>query len=50
MHDGQEATMEIKGFELMMFITNVFERFLEDIYHSGKRVTFTGIGGNHDRL
>lgn len=34
MHDGQEATMEIKGFELMMFITNVFESFLEDIYKS----------------
>lgn len=50
MHDGQEATMEIKWFELMMFITNIFERFLEDIYHSGKKVTFTGIGGNHDRL
>ena len=50
MHSGQTNDMEIQGFELMMFITNVFERFLEDIYHSGKQVTFTGIGGNHDRL
>lgn len=34
MHSGQTNDMEIQGFELMMFITNIFERFLEDIYKS----------------
>ena len=50
MHPGQETNMELTGFELMMFIVNVFERFLEDIYKSGKTIRFVGIGGNHDRL
>ena len=50
MHPGQEATMELVGIDLMLFISNLFEQFLYEIYASGKRVIFSGIGGNHDRL
>lgn len=50
MHDWQPEEMEMHWFELMMYITNIFERFLEDIYKSGKKITFTWICGNHDRL
>ncbi len=50
MHPWQEAMMELKGFDLMLFISNIFEQFLSDLYTSGKRVSFVWIGGNHDRL
>lgn len=50
MHPWQEAWMELTGYDLMMYIVNVFENFLLEIYKSGKSVTFRGIGGNHDRL
>lgn len=38
------------GFGLMMFIVSIFEKMLTDVYASGKCITFTGIGGNHDRM
>ena len=50
MHDGQSEWMEMHGFGLMMFIVSIFEKMLTDVYASGKCITFTGIGGNHDRM
>jgi len=50
MHPWQESSMELVGIDLMLFISELFESFLIDIYNSGKRVTFNWIWGNHDRL
>ncbi len=50
MHEWQVEHMELHGFELMMFIVEIFEKFLIWLDKAGKRVHFRWIGGNHDRF
>jgi hypothetical protein len=35
------------GFDLMMNIVKIMEKFLMEIYKAGKEVHFQGITGNH---
>lgn len=50
MHSWQVEDMDwIYGFDLMMFVVENFENMLVNI-RKHKRVSFTGIGWNHDRL
>lgn len=50
MHGDQEKHMERHGFELVMFIVKTFEKFLTWLDKKWKKVTFRGIGWNHDRF
>jgi len=51
MHDSQIGALEDHGvFPTMLKIADLFRRFLTAVAKSGKRVTFHGIGGNHDRI
>jgi hypothetical protein len=51
MHDSQIGALEDHGvFPTMLKIADLFRRFLAAVAKSGKRVTFHGIGGNHDRI
>lgn len=51
MHRGQRLGMEeISTEDLIMLAVDVLQNMLSDLYKSGKKVTFNGLGGNHDRF
>lgn len=50
MHPWQVENMEMHGFELIMFIVNIFEKFLIWLDKAWKNVTFKWIWWNHDRF
>lgn len=51
MHSWQVDSMEWPfGFDLMMYIVEIFENMLISLYKAGKVVRFIGIAWNHDRL
>lgn len=51
MHPWQRLWMEqINTEDLVMLIVDVFEQMLLELYKNGKKVTFNGMWGNHDRF
>lgn len=53
MHSGQHEEMDYRywfGFDLMMNIVKIMEKFLLEIYKAWKELHFQGITGNHGRI
>lgn len=50
MHNWQVESMDnVYWYDLFMYGVAQLEKMLVDIHKTGKKVTFVGIGGNHDR-